>query len=232
MPTPLVIRNLAQIVRRANKFDDPRCVFYQAVLESDTVEEYLGKVGDVFVVPPTYRERMGARRELRYMRDRCGWITERFEPDGAGTDTAAEGFRPDPAMDARQHVLRTVVQRQGQAVFRSELLRIYEERCAVTGCAVVPLLEAAHVTPYLGAHTNDLTNGILLRADIHSLWDLGLLAVVPSSRTVWVSPSVTDVDSTYAALQGVRIREPSPQTFRPSEASLESQWGFAREVAG
>lgn len=65
---------------------------------------------------------------------------------------------------------------------------------------VTALLEAAHITPYLGPDTNSITNGLLLRADLHTLWDLGLIAVNPSTRMVWVSPSVND--PTYQALSG------------------------------
>lgn len=229
MPTFIVVNNLAQLVRRANKLDDPRNVFYRAVLASKTYEEYMEMVGDVYVVPPTYPEQMGAQREYNYMLGNRRWIAEQPVPDGQGAGPAVDGFRPDPALDARQRVLREVVQRQGQARFREEMLRIYENRCAVTGCTVTPILEAAHVTPYRGEHTNDPTNGILLRTDIHSLWDLGLLAAEPATRTVWVSPSVK-VDASYKALHGIALREPNPPELRPSAASLESQWAFVQDV--
>lgn len=217
------IRNLPQVLRRALTTADPRHVFYEAILKSSTFEEYFAKVGDVVVVPPTYRERIGASRELKYMRDRCGWVAE---AEIAAELPAAEEFRPDPATDARLHVVRAVAQRQGQAAFRRDLIEIYDGRCAVTGCRVQPLLEAAHVTPYRGAYTNVLSNGILLRSDIHSLWDLGLLAVDPVQRVVQVNPDVAAADNMYGELNGVMISEPNQVTHRPSEAALRSQWDF------
>lgn len=77
--------------------------------------------------------------------------------------------------DARQRELRAVFLRRGQEKFRKDLINAYKSRCAVTGCNIVEILEAAHIIPYRGEHTNRCNNGLLLRADIHTLFDLGLL---------------------------------------------------------
>ena len=77
--------------------------------------------------------------------------------------------------DYRENVVRTIKARRGQSKFRRDLLNAYNCKCAITGCAVDSVLEAAHISPYLGKHTNLVGNGILLRADIHMLFDLGLL---------------------------------------------------------
>ncbi|WP_169719739.1 HNH endonuclease, partial [Novosphingobium acidiphilum] len=61
-------------------------------------------------------------------------------------------------------------------------MKAYDGKCAVTSCAIEPLLEAAHIHPYLGPKTNHVTNGMLLRADIHTLFDLGLLAIAADHR--------------------------------------------------
>ena len=60
----------------------------------------------------------------------------------------------------------------------------------MTKCAVECVLEAAHVTPYLAPVTNSAQNGILLRADVHTLWDLGLMAINEESGTVLLSHSL------------------------------------------
>jgi hypothetical protein len=80
-----------------------------------------------------------------------------------------EPFDPKGQDDARARVLREVVQRRGQQKFRKALIAAYGGRCAISGCPVTPLLEAAHITPYLGPDTNSITNGLLLRADLHTL---------------------------------------------------------------
>lgn len=89
--------------------------------------------------------------------------------------------------DGRKRVLVSIARRQGQPKFRQELLAAYDGRCAVTGCALQAILEGAHIKPYRGDHTNHVTNGLLLRADIHTLFDLRLLRVDPTTWTVDVS---------------------------------------------
>jgi hypothetical protein len=140
---------------------------------------------------------------------------------------ADEPFDPTGLKDARTRVLREVVQRRGQRKFRDELLEAYGGRCAITGCPVVPLLEAAHITPYLGPDTNAVKNGILLRADIHTLWDLGLLAVDPNTGEVWVSPDVDD--PTYRVLSGQPLKHPSHPAQHPAVSALQQQWDLVHK---
>jgi len=91
---------------------------------------------------------------------------------------------PDDDEDARDRVARDVVARRGQSAFRAVLVSAYQGRCAITGCNALPVLEAAHLRPYRGPAWNVVTNGLLLRADIHSLLDQQLLAPEPDSRTI------------------------------------------------
>jgi hypothetical protein len=140
---------------------------------------------------------------------------------------ADKPFDPKGQDDARARVLREVVQRQGQRKFRQSLIAAYGGRCAITGCPVTALLEAAHITPYLGPDTNSITNGLLLRADLHTLWDLGLLAVEPGQRTVWVSPKVND--STYQALSGRLLAEPAHPSQQPVFSALQQQWDLVHK---
>jgi predicted restriction endonuclease len=142
---------------------------------------------------------------------------------------ADKPFDPKGQEDARARLLREVVQRQGQRKFRQSLIAAYGGRCAITGCPVTALLEAAHITPYLGPDTNSITNGLLLRADLHTLWDLGLLAVEPGKRTVWVSPKVND--STYQALSGRLLAKPAHPSQQPVFSALQHQWDLAHKDA-
>ncbi|MEB0140728.1 MULTISPECIES: HNH endonuclease [unclassified Undibacterium] len=102
----------------------------------------------------------------------------KLDKASATSEDALNPFHPyDPnhVDDARVKVMREITARQGQAAFRSGLLTAYRGRCAISGCDVSDVLEAAHVTPYLGPETNCVTNGMLLRCDFHTLWDKGLL---------------------------------------------------------
>lgn len=57
------------------------------------------------------------------------------------------------------------------------MLERYGAECCITGCTVDTLLEAAHIIPYRGDQTNDVTNGLLLRVDLHRLFDAHLLSM-------------------------------------------------------
>ncbi|WP_226346860.1 HNH endonuclease [Agilicoccus flavus] len=118
----------------------------------------------------------------------------------------------DASKDSRERVMVAIRLRQGQPAFRRSLLRAYDERCAVTGFALPSLLEAAHIVPHSGVHTNRSDNGLLLRADIHTLFDLRLLTVVLNNGyRVRCSPDLASTE--YAGLDGRELamipREPA-----------------------
>ncbi|MBS3652592.1 DUF3427 domain-containing protein [Pseudaminobacter sp. 19-2017] len=128
-----------------------------------------------------------------------------------------EPFDPISVEDGRERTLRMVAQRQGQGAFRTELLEAYGACCAITGCRTPHVLEAAHIHPYRGTTTNHVTNGLLLRADLHTLFDLGLIAVNPELQ-IMVSPELED--SIYWELEGQRLKLPMREDWHPSSAAL------------
>lgn len=138
------------------------------------------------------------------------------------TNEIIETFNPSSQNDERAKVIREITQRRGQGRFRNLLMRIYGGKCAVTKCKVSPVLEAAHITPYLGPETNQAGNGILLRADIHTLWDLGLVAINPENYQFWVSPGLAG--SEYEKLSGIAVFQPGQIRDRPSYDALKAQW--------
>lgn len=129
------------------------------------------------------------------------------ELDGLGSDE-----------DARRFVERSVAERRGQQQFRQRLLEIYGNRCCISDCDAVPALEAAHIKPYLGDHTNTPTNGLLLRADLHTLFDLHELTVDADSHRVRLSAALAK--SSYAELEGRRIRPPLQRHAAPQHHVL------------
>jgi hypothetical protein len=82
---------------------------------------------------------------------------------------------PDEAMRYRALIERLA--RPGQARFRATLLAAFGGRCVVTGCSVSIALEAAHIRPVSDSGSDHLENGLLLRADLHRLFDDGLISV-------------------------------------------------------
>lgn len=128
------------------------------------------------------------------------------------------GFDPTSITDARRKVLASIVRRQGQTKFRNELMEAYEGRCAISNCAIPELLEAAHIHPYKGAETNDVRNGILLRTDLHTLFDLGLLAIDTGSWAVLISPRL--LGSNYEQFSRRKLRRPRDEAQHPSAEEL------------
>ena len=142
----------------------------------------------------------------------------------ASVELETEGhFDPASEADARKRVMREIVQRQGQPRFRVELIEAYGGRCAVTKCSVLRVLEAAHISPYRGEQTNTVTNGILLRSDIHTLFDLNLLGINPDDDfKVTFAESV--LGGTYDKLNGTKLRLPKDDRLKPSQELLRIRW--------
>ena len=128
--------------------------------------------------------------------------------------------------DARVRELRAIALREGQHEFRNALLKAYEGKCAITGCAVAEILEAAHIYPYRGAHTNRTDNGLLLRADLHTLFDKGLV-YVDTHGVIQLDDRLSG--SEYEYLSGRRLRLPLNSADRPHAEHLAHH---RRQIAG
>lgn len=92
----------------------------------------------------------------------------------------AELLVTEPAPLYGNAVLRKV--RIGQGAFRLSVTDAYTKRCAITGEKTLPVLEAAHIKPYAEAGPNTVTNGLLLRSDMHKLFDDGYITVTPDYK--------------------------------------------------
>lgn len=124
----------------------------------------------------------------------------------------------------------TIRLRRGQKEFRDKLLAAYGRKCAVTRCRIEGLLEAAHIQPYSVARNNDVSNGLLLRADIHTLFDLNLL-FIDSRLTVRLAPEILESD--YKRYDGLPIAEPSRPSEVPNrDALLERFSKFQKKPVG
>lgn len=130
----------------------------------------------------------------------------------------------DPLQDDERRQVEAIrPQRLGQGTFRLRLLRAYDGQCAVTGEHALPVLEAAHIQPYLGPASNHPQNGIVLRSDLHRLFDTGYVTVTPELR-LEVSSRLRDEFENgkhYYEMAGRRIHVPSEQRLSPSAQALE-----------
>jgi hypothetical protein len=126
-----------------------------------------------------------------------------------------EGARSTEKMIEK--IAKAIAARRGQSEFRQRLLDTYR-KCLITGCDAVDALEAAHIRPYAGGGTFDLSNGLLLRADIHTLFDLGLIAVNADNMTAIVAWALKKTD--YGQFDGKILQFPKGCKNRPNKEAL------------
>jgi putative restriction endonuclease len=114
--------------------------------------------------------------------------------------------------------------RLGQGAFRVLVTDAYERRCAVTGEKTLPVLEAAHIKPYALQGPHQVRNGILLRSDLHRLFDLGYVTITPELRLEVSSRLKAEWQNgrEYYAHHGQPLRfYPHESSSRPSREFLE-----------
>ena len=116
-----------------------------------------------------------------------------------------------------------VAPRLGQGSFRALVTDAYRYRCAMTAERTLPVLEAAHIRPYGRDGLHELSNGLLLRSDLHKLFDLGYLTIDPKESTIIVSPRIKQEFQNgrdYYALHGRRLAQPESARALPSADNL------------
>ncbi len=116
--------------------------------------------------------------------------------------------------------------RRGPGEFRQNLFAAYNGCCAVTGCNAEPVLEAV----YFKSHERNLSihpsSGLLLRSDLHTLFDLHLVAIEPESLTVMFSPQLQQ--TCYAEYHGKLLRAPIAREFQPDRLKLQFHWDLCQ----
>jgi hypothetical protein len=133
-------------------------------------------------------------------------------------EDAAEPNEP-AAEDEKMHALRLIRARRGQAEFRNALRERYGDHCLVSGCRLLDIVEAAHINPYRSERDHHATNGLLLRADLHTLFDLDLLGIAPVTLRVSLHPAARRAG--YEQFEGVVL---GCGDCRPDKAALEVRW--------
>lgn len=126
------------------------------------------------------------------------------------------------AQGERYGAPQLVKPRRGQGAFRLAVTDAYDRQCALTGGKVLPALEAAHIRSYGDGGGHEVANGVLLRRDIHSVFDAGYVTFDDDLRLV-VSDSVRTVfnnGNEYRRLHGSRLNVPSDPALRPDPAHL------------
>ena len=160
-------------------------------------------------------------KEIRYLNFRQS-LDDAVEEIEQELESAGE-FDNSNEQDAKEKVLRSIVLRRGQPKFRANLLRAYARKCAITETCVADILEAAHITPYNGPSTNHVTNGLLLRSDIHALFDLGLLSIDPKDFRIYCAKQIRR-EPMYSELNEKPLRVPEKAIQKPNQDALRNHF--------
>jgi putative restriction endonuclease len=117
---------------------------------------------------------------------------------------------------------RLIAPRLGQATFRVAVTEAYRRSCAVTGEHSLPALEAAHIQSYASEGPHEVRNGLLLRADLHRLFDRGYLTVTPQHRLEVSSRLRADFSNgrSYYPLHGSALQLPPSLDHHPAAEFL------------
>ncbi len=122
--------------------------------------------------------------------------------------------------------------RLGQGAFRIGVTGVYQRRCAVTGERTLPILDAAHIRPYGAGGEHEITNGLLLRTDVHRLFDLGYVTVSGDGHFAVGRRLKEDFENgrLYYEMHGRPVTLPDEVDQRPARDALE--WHQANKFLG
>ncbi len=146
-----------------------------------------------------------------------GWLSERAL---TLTDADADPAEPGDVLDERERRNLGILLRRGRKMFRDELIRRYGARCMISGCTTMALIEAAYIQPESAPKFNNPTNGLLLRSDLHTLFDLNLVGIDPARLVVAVHPDL--LGGEYKPLDGAALHVANGRG--PNRRALATRW--------
>ncbi len=129
-----------------------------------------------------------------------------------------EDIRQDSGETKRLKRFAYVSSRPGQVAFSSELRNLYNGKCAITGCDIPQSLQAAHIHLIKDSDLSHFTNGILLRSDIHALFDAGLISLSETGEEVELSQMIKK-SAHYEFLRSAKVYRPADGA--PSLANIQ-----------
>lgn len=204
-----------------HKFDEPRVTFEPAI-------EFIAYYGQQYTtlkdinIDTLITETLKYNGQLSIQGINLSWALKYLNlqlsiiPDeDADEDVTGYSFLSDA--DLRRSVERQIKERRGQKSFRDQLLKL-NPACAVTECSLVKILEAAHIDAYRNDTHNNTMNGVLLRSDIHTLFDLNLFAIHPDTKTIHFVKEA--IHNGYAEYEGALIKS----GHELSKQALKKRW--------
>lgn len=123
--------------------------------------------------------------------------------------------------DQKKTILTNLRLRKGQKKLRDNLFKLYGKHCCITGSGVEDTLHACHIIPHSKSGNNQSTNALLLRSDIHDLFDADLLGINPDTLKISVKAHLKG--SLYEELDGKTLLDRSDGK-RPDFEALRARW--------
>jgi putative restriction endonuclease len=180
---------------------------------------------DWISVPPDWKPNIVQGRTYDLTREPGRALYEALEAAlASGNRAGVPAVHDRPPPEDRYGAPALVAPRLGQGAFRLLVTDAYARRCSVSGERVLPVLEAAHIRPYAAGGEHRVENGLLLRSDLHTLFDRGYMTVTPELR-LEVSRRIReefDNGRDYYVLHGRRIHPPASPRYRPTRENLAS----------
>ncbi|HMP91156.1 MAG TPA: HNH endonuclease [Kiritimatiellia bacterium] len=220
--------NLFELHRRISHFSrktDPDPVIGCTVL----TEPFFFQRADWIPVPASWSPNIvvGKTYDTEMLEGAALWraVNDRLSavrnPIGKSADEMIAITKEDRPLYGNDCIIRP---RLGQGGFRVVVTDAYNRRCAMSGERTLPVLQASHIKPYALNGPHNITNGLLLRSDLHILYDRGYVAVTPDYQ-ILVSKRIKEEFSNgreYYALNGrPLVSMPSAVPNRPSRDYLE-----------
>lgn len=124
-------------------------------------------------------------------------------------------------VDERSSKLGKTLAREGQEIFKNHLIKIYGPVCMISEICIPIAIQASHIVPYRGIKDNNPRNGLLLRADLHLLYDSDLIGINPINFEVKLHSSIKN--SYYQQYDGKKLKI-GREDFSPSNRALTFRW--------
>ncbi len=157
----------------------------------------------------------------QYLWQQVSQVLQKYQPATLLTEPGIGELLLEPAVSYGT-ALRQV--RPDQRAFQAMVTQAYERKCAISGEKTLPVLEAAHIRPYAEAGPIIVSNGLLLRSDLHRLFDRHYLTINAGNLKVEVSDRIREEFSNgeeYYRFQGRKLRLPHEKLARPAQQFLQ-----------
>lgn len=140
--------------------------------------------------------------------------------------TLTKQIKQAPNDDISERIQSSRKKRYGQGKFRKNLFLVCGEVCCITGCDVKEVLYGCHIIPHAESGNNEITNGLILRSDIHDLFDAHLIGIHPTTLEIHIKNKLQT--TVYKSLEGKALLPRQPG-WGINEEALKKRWKLYKD---